>query len=142
MGVNRVFLPQETLDEWLTEERVEVEGDVMTLKPEGQKFRLKTAVRFLEDLAGGGDVEGLVGKVKDLEQLDALGGEHCADSVLLGDSAYQVVEGFAGEPIFEEAPALGTGSSLASAAQAALGEMEPRNSGEIDLLARFFLSSR
>lgn len=142
MGVNRVFLPQETLDAWLTEERVEVEGDVMTLKPEGQKFRLKTAVRFLEELAGGGDSEGLIGKVKDLEQLGELGGEHCSDSVILGDNAYQVVEGFAGEPIFDEAPALGIGSSLASAAQAALGEMDARNSDEIDLLARFFLSSR
>lgn len=140
MGVNRVFLPQEMLDSWLSEERVDVDGDVMTLRPEGQKFRLKTAVRFLEELADGGDEAALVGKVKDLEQLGELGGEHCADSVILGDNAYQVVEGFVGEPQFDEEPA-GTGSSLASAAQAALGE-EGAPSGEIDLIARFFLTSR
>ncbi len=140
MGVNRVFLPQEMLDVWLSEDRVEVDGDVMTLKPEGQRFRLKTALRFLEELAGGGDEAALVGKVKDLEQLAGLGGEHCADSVILGDNAYQVVEGFVGEPLFEE-QAAATGSSLASAAQAALGE-HTSASDEIDLLARFFLSSR
>ena len=141
MGVNRVFLPQEMLDGWLSEERVDVDGDVMTLRPEGQKFRLKTALRFLEELAEGGDEAALVGKVKDLEQLAELGGEHCADSVILGDNAYQVVEGFVGEPLFDEQPA-GTGSSLASAAQAALGEEEGTPSAEIDLIARFFLSSR
>lgn len=140
MGVNRVFLPQETLDAWLSEDRIDVDGDVMTLRPEGQRFRLKTAVRFLEEVAGGGDEPALVGKVKDLDQLGELGGEHCADSVLLGDNAYQVVEGFVGEPMFEEKPTA-TGSSLTAAAQAAVGESD-RSSGEIDLLARFFLSSR
>lgn len=141
MGVNRVFLPQEMLDGWLSEERVDVEGDVMTLRPEGQRFQLKTAVRFLEELADGGDQAKLVGKVKDLDQLEELGGEHCADSVILGDDAYQVVEGFVGEPLFDEQPA-GTGASLAQAAQAALGEDGEHPSAEIDLLARFFLSSR
>jgi hypothetical protein len=139
MGVNRVFLPQETLDIWLSDERVEVDGDVMTLRPEGQRFRLKTALRFMEEVAGGGDEPALVGKVKDLDQLGDIGGEHYADSVVLGDNAYQVIEGFVGEPLHEEEPA-GTGMSLEAAAQAALGE--ERSSGEIDLLARFFLSSR
>lgn len=136
MARNRVFVPQETLDEWLSNERVEVDGETMTLKPEGQKFQLKTAVRFMSEVAGGGDVAGLVGKVKDLEQIGALGGEHCADSVVLGDDAYQVHEGFVGEPMIEASAA---GHSLAAAARAAAGE-DPATV-EIDLLARFFLSS-
>lgn len=141
MGVNRVFLPQEMLDGWLSEERIDVDDDVMTLRPEGQRFRLKTALRFMEEQAGGGDDQRLVGKVKDLDQLGEIGGEHCADSVILGDNAYQVIEGFVGEPLFDEQPA-GTGSSLASAAQAALGDDDETPSAEIDLLARLFLSSR
>src|SRR5687768_4081647 len=52
---NRVFLPQDALDRWLTEGRVEVEGETMTLRPEGQSFKLKTAVRFMGEVAGGGD---------------------------------------------------------------------------------------
>jgi hypothetical protein len=138
MAKNRVFVPQETLDEWLSNERVEVDGETMTLKPEGQRFQLKTAVRFVSEVAGGGDAAGLVGKVKDLDQLGALGGEHCADSVVLGDDAYQVLEGFVGEPIIEP-NAAAAGSSLAAAARAAAGD-DPATV-EIDLLARFFLSS-
>jgi hypothetical protein len=138
-AANRVFLPQDALDRWLTEGRVEVEGDTMTLRPEGQQFRLKTAVRIMSEVAGGGDSHSLVGKVKDLEQLVAIGGEHCSDSVILGDNAYQVVEGFVGEPIWSEERV--SGGSLAEATRAAAGDQRPPSS-EIDLLARFFLSSR
>jgi hypothetical protein len=34
----------------------------------------------------------------------AMNGEHCADSVVLGDSAYQVVEGFVGEVLASASP--------------------------------------
>lgn len=141
MGVNRVFLPQETLDGWLSEGRVDVDGETMTLQPEGQRFRLKTAVRFMQEVTGGEDGAQLVGKVKDLDQLGDLGGEHCADSVILGENAYEVVEGFVGEPLAdEEETGLPSGSNLASATHRALGETP--QSGEIDLLTRFFLSSK
>jgi hypothetical protein len=139
MGVNRVFLPQEMLDVWLTEDRVEVDGETMVLKPEGQKFRLKTALRFLAEVADGGDDDQLVGKVKDLDQVTELGGEHHATSVILGDNAYDVVEGFVGEPVFDAEPAA-TGTSLAGATRAVLGD--DAAAGEIDLLAKFFLSGK
>lgn len=140
MPANRVFLPQDALDRWLSEGRVEVDGETMTLKPEGQQFRLKTAVRFMSEVAGGGDVKSLVGKVKDLEQLGGLGGEHCADSVILGDDAYQVVEGFVGEPLGYDEQRL-SGGSLAEATRMAAGDSRAPSS-ELDLLARFFLTSR
>jgi hypothetical protein len=146
---NRVFVSQETLDHWMSEGRVEVDGETMTLNPERQEFRLTTAVHFLAEVAGGGDEAALVGKVKGLEEIVALGGEHCAASVVLGDNAYEVVEGFLGAPIFAERPAAAreeasdavaaSGSSLAAAAAAALGEGQ--DAGELDALARF-LSSR
>ena len=136
MGQSRVFLPQETLDQWLTDGRIEVDGETMTLLPEGQQFRLRTALHFLEELAGGGDEAGLVGKVKDLDQLAKLGGEHCADSVILDDNAYQVVEGFVGEPVHDDSVA--SGASLAAATRAALGD--PTEGDELERLARFFLS--
>jgi hypothetical protein len=140
MPANRVFLPQDALDRWLSDGRVEVDGETMTLKPEGQQFKLKTAVRFMSEVAGGGDQKGLVGKVKDLEQLTAVGGEHCADSVILGDDAYQVVEGFVGEPLGYDEQRL-SGASLAEATRMAVGDERPPSS-ELDLLARFFLTSR
>lgn len=133
MRENRLFLPQQLLDHWLSEARVEVEGEVMITKPEEQRFSLTTAVLFKAEVTGAPDAHDIVGKVKDLEQIAAIGGEHYADSVILGENAYQVVEGFAGTLIRDEDD-MATGSSLAGAARAALGE---RSSGEIDLLARF-----
>ena len=136
MRENRLFVPQAMMDHWLSEARVEVEGEVMITKPEGQRFTLATAVLFKSEVTGSPDAHDLVGKVKDLEQIGAIGGEHYADSVILGDNAYQVVEGFAGTLVRDEAEDdIATGSSLAGAARAALGERT--GSGEIDLLARF-----
>jgi hypothetical protein len=136
MRENRLFVPQQMLDLWLSEERVDVEGEVMITKPEGQRFTLTTAVLFKAEVTGAEDEHELVGRVKDLGQLTELGAEHYADSVILKDNAYQVVEGFAGSPIIEDQVA--TGHSLATAARAALGERA--GSGEIDLLARFLKS--
>lgn len=139
MGVNRVFLSQLTLDKWLAEGDVEVDGETLTLQPDGQQFQLKSAVHFVREVAGGGDEASLVDKVKDLAQIDELGAEHVADSVILGDNAYEVVEGFVGEPLLDSVPDA-SGADLADAARAAAGD-ERKHSGEIDLLARFFLSS-
>jgi len=139
MGVNRVFLPQGALDGWLSEGRVDVEGETMTLRPEGSQFHLKTALHFVAEVTGEPDAEGLLGKVKDLEQLAELGGEYCSDSVILNDNAYQVIEGFVGEPIYDS-ESVASGGSLVAATRAAVGE--PSQSGELDLLARFFLAGK
>jgi hypothetical protein len=147
MGVNRVFVSQQTLDRWLSEGHIEVEGDTMTLQPDGQQFCLKTAVHFVREVEGG-DSHGLLHRVKDLEQLSEMGGEHFSDSVIVGDDAYEVVEGFAGEPIHVPAQsqdnALASGPDLEAATRAAVGEApggQVAQNDEMDMLARFFLSS-
>lgn len=134
MSENRVFVSQETLDRWLTEERVEVDGDVLTLQRDGQRFRLATALHFLNEVAGGGDPHAWLGKVKPLEAIVEVGGEHCAGSVVLGESAFEVIEGFLGVPVHDAAP------SLAAAAQSAVGETPAGD--DLDQLAQFFMSSR
>jgi hypothetical protein len=136
MPQNRVFIPQEALDVWLSDDRVSIDNDLLTLKPEGQQFRLQTAVRFLSEVAGGGDALSLVGKVKDLGQITAIGGDYSSGSVVIDPDAYEVLEGFVGAPVHDEVV---SGDSLAGAARAAIGEPP---TGEIDLLARFFLQSR
>lgn len=140
MAENRMFVSQDTLDLWLTEERVEVVGEVMTLTPEGQSFQLITAVHFTSEVAEGGDEKELVGRVKDLEAVEALGGEHFTGSVILDDNAYEVVDGFIGEAVASEDDAMVSGHNLAAATRAAVGDGPP--SGEVDLLARFFLSGK
>lgn len=93
MGANRVFFPQPALDAWLEEGRAHLVGDRVVLAGR-HGLDLESAVRFLAEVAEGSDPHDLVGKVKTLEEVVALGGEHQADSVLLGDNAYEVVEGF------------------------------------------------
>ena len=44
-------------------------------------------------MAEESDPHDLVGRIKSLEQVTAMEGEHCADSVIIGDNAYEVVEG-------------------------------------------------
>lgn len=142
MRSNRVFLPQEALDAWLSEGKIELDGEVMTLKPEGRRFRLASAVRFMNEVEGSGDEHDVVGRVKDLEQLAELGGELCAGSVIVGDSAYDVVEGFVGVPIESQQPAspVHAASSLEGATRAAVGDEEAADERELDELTRFFLN--
>ena len=99
MAANRVFFPQQALDNWLESGRATLVGDELTILPEARRFRLTSAVRFMAEVAEGRDPHGLVGKVKDLEQVTALSGEHSAQSVIIGDNAYDVIEGFLGEAL-------------------------------------------
>ncbi len=92
----RIFVPQEALETWVAEGRAQLLGETLLL--EGIGFALTGAVHFVSEVAGGGDEPALVGKVKTLSQLTELGGEHCAASVVLGDNAYEVVEGFVAQP--------------------------------------------
>jgi len=127
-GANRVFFPQRALDEWLEQGRITLVGDELTITAESRRFRLATAVRFMAEVAENRDPHDLVGKVKTLEQVLALQGEHCADSVILGDNAYEVVEGFLGEPQPPPRRAASKRSmAAAKAARAALAEDDPLN---------------
>jgi hypothetical protein len=92
MAVARVFVPQEALEAWLSAGRVHMVGE--NLYVEGHAFSLESAVRFINEVAGGGDETKLLGRVKTLEQITSLGGEHVSASVVLGDNAYEVIEGF------------------------------------------------
>jgi hypothetical protein len=96
MTMCRLFLSQEALDVWLSEGRAKVDGEELTDMQTGYKFRLITGVRFVSEVTGSPDTAQLVGKVKDAEQLEALKAELMSGSVVLGDNAYEVQEGFVG----------------------------------------------
>ena len=88
----RVFIPQEALETWLSAGRVHMVGE--TLFVEGQPFALEGAVRFMTEVTGAEEAHNLLGRVKTTAQLEALGGEHVSASVVLGDNAYEVIDGF------------------------------------------------
>ena len=94
----RLFISYPRLDEWVAEEKVRLTGDRLVWT-DGRSFRLAAAVHFLAVVTGDSDPHGLLGKVKTGLQLAEIGAEHMQDSVLLGETGYQVVEGFIGEPV-------------------------------------------
>lgn len=105
MNPSRIFLSQEALDSWIGEGRADIQGDVLIDKVGDRRFQLLEGVRFLSEVSGGADTEQLVGRVKDLVQLAAMGGEYMSDSVVLGELAYEVQPGFVGRPVAPSAPA-------------------------------------
>jgi hypothetical protein len=102
MPRSRIFIAHEALERWVADGRAEVEADLLNDKETGRRFRVTEAVRFLEEVSGQSDAAGLVGKVKSLTDLVALGGEHMADSVILGDNAYRVQQGLLGTLLVDE----------------------------------------
>lgn len=97
-----LFLSQSTLVAWTEHGRVGLEGSEMEVREgveAGTRHALRPAVRFLAVAGGGADAAGLVGRVKTHEQLEGLGAEVVADSVILGDSAYEVEPGFVAEAL-------------------------------------------
>ena len=99
MGKNRVFFPQDALDRWLADGRVEISGSELTIPNERRRYRLVEAVRVLSEESGGLDPDELVGKVKTVLFLTELGAELLGDSMVLGDNAYRVVTGWLASPV-------------------------------------------
>lgn len=98
MGKNRLFIPQDTLDQWVDEARAVVTDDELTLVNEARIYRLAPAVQFLREATGADDPHELVGRVKDQAQLTILGADAYMDSVILEDNAYDVRRGFVAIP--------------------------------------------
>ncbi len=96
---NRVFFPQTALDEWVSENRVDFNGEDLLLKREGRRYRIIEAVHILREVTGAGDPHELLGRVKTRAFLAELGAEVLEGSMILGDNAYDVVPGFVGAPI-------------------------------------------
>ena len=94
----RLFISQERLDAWSAEDRIKLEGDRMTLVNDGRSFRLSSAVRFMKVSGDGVDPNKLVGKVKTVTAIEGMGGEHYMNSVICGEVAYDVQQGFLGDP--------------------------------------------
>ncbi len=102
MTSTRLYIGQDTLDALLEAGRCTLRGDELWLQGDtGVGFRLASAVRFLE-VEVGEDETGLLDHVLDLERLAERGGEHVAGSVLLGETAYRVQEGFVATPLEAE----------------------------------------
>jgi hypothetical protein len=136
---NRVFFPEQSLNEWLVEGAVDLRGSELTILAEARRYTLAEAVRVITEVTGGPDTNDLVGRVKSKNYLEELGAELLETSMVLGDNAYDVIPGWLGAPvgsfnqhvISEERK-----NARASVTNEFSGE-EPRT--DEDLLARFLL---
>src|ERR1700758_822680 len=88
-----LFVPQSVLDKWSEQGRIQVDGNVLTILGEGKNFALTSAVRFIK-MEAGEDTAGLLQKVKTTDARKARGAEHYMEAVILGETAYQVQQGF------------------------------------------------
>lgn len=122
-----VFIAQSTLQEWADLGKVRLEDTTLHLLKEQRSVVLKPAVRFTKLTVGDEDTFGLLGKVKAAEQLKAMDAEHYMDSVICGDLAYEVVEGFLGDLQAPKrpAPAAPPAASAPKAVPAPVLEAEP-----------------
>jgi hypothetical protein len=103
-----LFVSQALLDAWAGQGRIDLDGHSIALRgdqAQGRRYALEPAVRFLRVAGGGGDPGGLVARVKTLAQVRDLGGEPMADSVVMGETAYEVEPGFLAEASAVEAAA-------------------------------------
>lgn len=130
---NRVFFPQESLDEWVAEDRVDFAGDELTIKAESRRYRMIEAVRVIREVADGKDPYEIVGKVKSRNYLVELGAEIMDTSLIIGENAYDIVPGFVGAPVgsFEDHR-----KSLPS-----ISEETANATSDEELLASFLLKS-
>jgi hypothetical protein len=150
---DHLFVPQSVLYRWSEQGRVSVDGSVLTILGENRSFSLTSAVRFIK-LEVGDDKASLLQKVKTLDALKQMGAEHYLESVLLGDCAYQVQQGFladanalrraasASTPPPISQPKAATPVAGASAAGAQPAREGDRGGSEPDeLLAQFLLDN-
>jgi 3-oxoacyl-ACP reductase-like protein len=149
-----LFVPQSVLDRWSEQGRIQVDGNVLTILGEKKSFALTTAVRFIK-MEAGDDHAHLLAKVKTTDALKQMGAEHYMESVILGESAYQVQMGFladanalrraaaASQPPASKSAgnAAPKGSAGANPAQAAQGAEGENKDGEQDMLAQFLLDN-
>jgi hypothetical protein len=97
--MSRLFISVDRLEAWTAEGRAALEGDRMTLIELNRKFAMVPAVHFVRATGQDHDPHDLIGRVKSKEALDSMGAEQFANSVIFNDTAYDVVDGFIGDPL-------------------------------------------
>ena len=99
---NTVFFPQAMLDVLAELGHVDLVGEELVLTSGGYRYRIEEAVRVLREVTTGEDPSRLCGKVRSRAALTGeMGAELLGGSMLIEESAYDVVPGFVGEPVGE-----------------------------------------
>jgi hypothetical protein len=100
----KLYFSSEWVDQANLDEVIQLQADTMVVRADGKSYRLTQAARFLRVDGGEGDPNQLVGRVKSTAQLQAMGAEAMAESVILGDTAYGVQPGYIAEFLGQGSP--------------------------------------
>ncbi len=95
----RLFISVERLDAWTAEGRVVLKDNRMVLTELDRGFSMTPAVCFVATNGQAEDPHDLVGRVRSKPQLEEMGAEQLFTSVIYADIAYEVIEGFVGDPL-------------------------------------------
>jgi len=96
----KLFFSQDILDAWCEEEKVSVEGEILTInRTPPSKFRLIPAYRITQVAGGGPDPKKWVNKVKTREELEKAGADVYMNSIVIGETAYDGEYGYLAEPM-------------------------------------------
>ncbi len=147
MAGGLLFVSQALLDAWAGQGRIDLDGRSIALlsgQARGRRYALEPAVRFLRLAGGGDDALGLLARVKTLAQVREIGGEAMADSVIVGEVAYEVEPGFLAEASAVEAASRTVPAAApappADGSRALPRDLEDRRR-EAEALARFLLDN-
>jgi len=96
----KLFFSQDILDAWCEEEKVQVDGEVLSINRNPPvKFQLVPAYRIICIAEGCEDTNKWVNKVKTRDELESAGADVYMNSVLVGDAAYDTEYGYLAEPM-------------------------------------------
>ena len=139
---NRVFFPQEALDQWMLDGTIDLKGQELTIMAEARRYRIADAVRVIREVSGSPDVNELVGRVKSKGFLLELGAELLESSMILGDNAYDVVQGWTGTPLGSFDEHVTSAERAKARMQNADNKFQPEEpKTEEQLLARFLMKN-
>ena len=137
---NRVFFPQPVLDQCLVDGSIEIAGNEMTILAESRRYRVAEAVHVMREVTGTPDQNDLVGKVKSKLFLEELGAEILEGSMIIGDNAYDVVQGWLGAPTSSWGEHVQSAERQKARASAPSFPTEEPKTDE-DLLARYLIKT-
>jgi hypothetical protein len=96
--MNRIFFSQSILDGLISEGRIKLDKNVLTLLTADEpSFELQPAYRINRTADDRPDPHGLVGQIRYEKDLKAMNAETYLDSVIFRDIAYVAEAGFIGE---------------------------------------------
>ena len=92
----KLFFSQEIIDSWTDDEKVKFDNDTLAIQSGkgAQEYKLTPAYRFVKVSDGEADPHKLVDTVHTEEELAQMGADAYLNSCIMGETAYDVEQGF------------------------------------------------